>query len=376
MKTAITSIKYTALAIALAAGLAFASSGQAESQRPERTSEQRQVGAFQNIDLSGPYRVVIKAQGTPSLAMSGSPKLLAEVETRVSGDTLIVRPVNRGGMWFSFGRRHDDVVITITTAALKGLKMSGSGDVELDQVNADKLAIEASGPGDLTASGSVRELSLSSGGPGDLDLHRLAAASVNLRMSGPGDVRLSSAVTRLDGEMNGPGELAVDRLQAQSIRLIMNGPGDASLEGDVALLTAEVRGPGNLEASRLNIKNATVRSRGPGDIELATVSESLDAELRGPGSLQAVMAGKRLALNMTGPGDAEITGTVDTVNAQLSGSGDLDARHLLAGTADVVVRGPGSAVVNVKPKGDAKTAMLGRPHLLHVDRRGSSQTQQ
>jgi hypothetical protein len=72
---------------------------------------------------------------------------------------------------------------------------------------------------------------------------------------------------------------------------------------------------------------------------------------------------------MSGPGEADIDGTVDAVSAQLSGSGSLDGHGLVAGKADVAVRGPGNAVVNVK--GDAKTAMGGQARLVTIDRRGT-----
>ena len=357
-----------ALALALATGLAAAGS-QAAS-----VTEQRALAPFHAIDVSGPYDIVIRAQGKHALELRGDSKQLAEIDTRVSGDTLIVRPASRNGFSFNFGRRTEPVRITITAAMLNSLKMSGSGDVTLEQVNSDKLQLSASGPGDLHGDGSVRDLVLDSSGSGDVDLQRLKSANVKLTMSGPGDVQLSGPMSRFDGEVRGSGGLDVRRLQAQSVRIVMDGPGDVTLEGDTASLNAELKGSGALDASRLNSRNAAVRSRGPGDIELATVSGTLEAELRGAGSLEAALDGERLALVMSGPGEAHLHGKVGSVNAQLSGSGDLEARQLLTASADVVVRGPGSASVSVQEKPDPKNARPARAYVLNVDRRGARQT--
>lgn len=364
-----------AIAAALACGLAAATTSRAEAPSNAHTTEQRPVEAFQAIELSGPYRVIVKAQGKPALTLSGERSRLSEIETRVSGGTLHVRPVARhSGPYFNFGRKRDEVTITITASALHSLKMSGSGDVELDQLSTDKFTLQAEGSGDLRGSGSVRDLAVSARGSGDMDLRQLKASNINLSMAGSGDMELAGPATRADAEMRGSGDLRIERLQAQSVRVVQQGSGDVTLDGETASLSAEVGGSGGVEATTLKVGKATVRSRSSGDIELGTVSDTLDAELHGSGSLAAAMAGKRLVLNISGSGDADIKGTVDKVDARLSGSGSLEAPDLLAGKADVAVRGSGTAVVNVRSTSEAKTAMLGKPRLLTIDRRGSHQS--
>jgi hypothetical protein len=72
-------LQQTTLAIALAAGLLTTSAIQAAPA--DHVSEQRPIGAFRAIELSGPYHVMIKAQGKPALTLSGEPKQLADIET-------------------------------------------------------------------------------------------------------------------------------------------------------------------------------------------------------------------------------------------------------------------------------------------------------
>ena len=100
------------------------------------------------------------------------------------------------------------------------------------------------------------------------------------------------------------------------------------------------------------------RSRGPGDIYLSKVSETLEAEVGGPGDLTATADCKSVRLNMHGPGEVKLEGKTAALTAQLSGSGNLNARQLWAGQADVIVRGPGNAVVNVNGKAAEQSRLV------------------
>ncbi|MCC6070093.1 GIN domain-containing protein [Massilia sp. GCM10020059] len=444
-----TMLKQTSLAAAIAAGVLASPSLLAAPQDSELVTTHREIGAFRSIELSGPYRVAIKAQGRNALSMTGTRKDLAGVEAFVSGDTLVVRPVKRRGFSFSLNKVHERVTINISTPMLAKLATSGSGDVDVEQVSGERFAISLNGPGDVRASGAVRELQVNSSGSGELDLHLMRATRASLAMSGPGDVtiadisgtlsahisgsgdlegqrlRLASVaidlhgpggarlegssrelraeihgsgdleacslaveaasaqmhgpgngciagnLKKFDGQVHGSGDLSVSGLAARDVRLMLAGPGNVDLAGSTATLHADLSGSGDLDASRLAVTNATLRNRGPGAAELSNVAGTLDAELHGSGGLQATLSGKRLVLKMKGPADADISGTVDGLNAQLSGSGSLNARALVAGHADVVVSGPGNAVVNVRAKPDTRTAMLDKPRMVTIDRKGA-----
>ncbi len=414
-KNMTTVLKPALLAAAIAAGFLATQASHAEAPAAPVTL-QRTVAPFSAIELAGPYEVVVRAQGRQALTLSGEPKQLDGIETFVRGDTLVVRPVERNGFHFSWGKRRAPVVIHITASQLKSLAMSGSGDVELAQLAGERFSLKVDGPGDLQAAGAVRELTVRASGSGDLDLHRLKAANVDLDMSGPGDVRLSGVGNLLTASVSGSGDLEADELRLARLDARMRGPGGMKLSGSARELRAEVsgsgdfeacslaagaastvqRGPGSacvagnirrfdaivdgsgdLEAGELDVKRATVKARGPGGIELARVSDTLDAELHGSGGLDADLDGKRLLLKMTGPGAARLKGKVELVKARLSGSGSLDGRELTAVRADIAVTGPAHARVNLTGQDGrrAERGNAGRGQLLLVDRSGSRRTE-
>lgn len=369
-----TTLQLTALAAlvlaATATQMAFATAGAPESS-PASTrgmaTDQRQLAPFSAIELTGPYHVIIDAQGRQAVSVTGPGKELADVETVVRGDTLVVRPVRRNIVSFRFGPRREEITVHISAATLTRLATSGSGDVELAHAGGAAFAIDSSGPGDLIAGGAVGRLRLASSGSGDVDVRGLKSADADITMHGPGDVLLGEVGATLALAASGAGDFAADRVHVRSAHLRMSGPGEAALIGSADDFTVEISGSGELDAGRLAVRKAGVRDSGPGSVTLATVADTLDAELHGSGDLTAKLAGQRLRLRMDGPGDAQLDGSVAQVDAQLSGSGDLDARRLTAGHADVTVHGPGSASLRVK-EGN------GPAQLLVVDRSGTRRT--
>ena len=355
---------HTALTLTLAAAIGIGLPGVGHAAPTDSDSAQRRsVGAFSAIDVSGPYDVVVDAQGRPGLVLSGERARFDEVETVVRGGTLFVRPVSRSSIHFSFGKQQA-VTVRIGAPRLTSLSMAGSGDVVLEQADGERLTLEVSGPGDLKASGAVRELVVRASGSGDADLQHLRAGAVDLALSGPGDVHLAAIDRQLDARLSGSGDLTALALDVRSATLSLSGPGDAQLAGKAATFKAQSNGSGDIDGAGLAVVNATIKSSGPGDVELAQVGDTLEAELRGPGGLKSGISGQRLLLDVSGPGDAEISGRVALVRARLSGPGTLSGRRLVAERADIAVTGPGKATVQERGKDSHE-------RLLVVERGGS-----
>ncbi|BDT58044.1 hypothetical protein MasN3_15380 [Massilia varians] len=270
----------------LAAGFVATQASRAEAPAAPVTL-QRTVAPFSAVELSGPYEVVLRVQGRQALTLSGEHKQFDGIETFVRGDTLVVRPVERNGFHFSWGKRRAPVIIRITASQLTSLKMSGSGDVELAQLAGERFSVSVDGPGDLRAAGAVRELVVRSSGSGDLDLHRLKAADVDLDMSGPGDVRLAGIGNVLTATVSGSGDLEALDLRLARLDARMRGPGGMTVTGSARELRLEASGSGDFEACSLAAGAASTVQRGPGSACVAGDIRRFDAEVGGSGDLQA-----------------------------------------------------------------------------------------
>ena len=383
MKTA---LKLTVLAAALAAGAIAttpASFAQPQDAGAAVATERRAVTAFSAIELAGPYHVVIDAQAKPALELSGDRKQLAEIETVVRGDTLVVRPVQRNGFFFNFGKRRETVTVRIGASALKRVTVAGSGDVEIDHLKGDSFTLAGNGPGDVHASGAVRQLTVTSSGSGDLELQHLKAGDVDLTLNGPGDVELADVSGTLAVQAGGSGDLEADGLRASKVTARMRGPGNVKLSGSARELDLEMSGSGDFEGCDLRIDGgARSVQRGPGNACVAGAIRKFDGEVDGSGELavRGLQAGTA-QLRMNGPGNVALAGTVGDLNVEVAGSGDLDAAGLKTGKATVRGRGPGGvSLANVGDTLDAalygsgglKASMSGKRLLLRMNGPGDA----
>lgn len=345
-----------ALTAVTLAGLTLASAAGAAP-----VTEQRSVGAFSAVDVSGPYKVIVRAQGQQSVSLEGEAKDLAEVETVLRGNTLVVKPRQRDRInWISFNKG-ERATITIT-ANLNKVRTAATGDTRIEQVAGERFELAGEGPGNIHASGAVRDLVLVNRGPGDMRLQQLAASNVDLSADGPGDISLG----KLNGgqftaNVNGPGDVDGAAIQAAKVTARLRGPGDLRLAGSTRELRMEVDGPGDFHGCSLATQAAHVLMRGPGDACVSGAIARFEAESHGPGDLKVSgLQAPSAKVQIHGPGSIELNGSIDNLNAQVSGPGRLKGKGLTAGRAEVSVHGPGNAQLNLKEAGGTRLATYDR----------------
>jgi hypothetical protein len=174
-------------------------------------SRNYQLGAFDKIEVAGPYDVQVTTAGTPGASAKGGNSLLDETEVLVEGNTLKIRPKKKNGIRISWGK-NDKAQFTVTTAALHAAAIAGSGTITVDKVDGDfngsiggsgdlqlpsvrggAVEFAIGGSGKITAAGTAQSTSISIGGSGDVDASRLAAKTTNVAIGGHGNVRANAS---------------------------------------------------------------------------------------------------------------------------------------------------------------------------------------
>ena len=186
----------------------------AEERDPGSTvSRNYQLGAFDKIEVAGPYEVTIATGGAPGASATGGDKLLDETEVVVDGDTLKIRPKKKSGIRWLWGKR-GKAQFTVTTAVLRGAEIAGSGKVAVDKVigdfkggvagsgnlqlaavNGGAVEFEIAGSGKIGASGKAQSTKVDIAGSGDVDASGLAAKTAAVSIAGSGNVRASASDT-------------------------------------------------------------------------------------------------------------------------------------------------------------------------------------
>lgn len=117
---------------------------------------------FDNVSVSGAYRLVVRRSDQYSVKAYGAERALRELDAESPGDELHLRPDHRG--FFNFGSRDDArnrVLIVVEMPTLRQLDLSGAVQAKVSGFeNLDDLNIDQSGASHLAFAGSCRRLAL------------------------------------------------------------------------------------------------------------------------------------------------------------------------------------------------------------------------
>jgi len=197
--------------IVLITGLLFASALWIKAADDVQSGDKkvtREVGSFSEIELSVAANLYLKQGNEHSLVLEGDEEDLEDIETIVRGETLKIKHKKP----FHFGSSNR-ITIYVTMKEIDELSLGGSGKIEAETaIRADEL--------DLNVSGS-----------GDINIGELEASSVEATISGSGDIRLGGKeqVRNLDCSISGSGELHAADLKVARAELALSGSGSCKV---------------------------------------------------------------------------------------------------------------------------------------------------
>jgi hypothetical protein len=164
--------------------------------------ERRNVSGFSNISLSGAGRLLIEQTGAESLTIAADDNLLPHIKSEVHGSTLelgnkdFTRPVQPS----------KDITYKLTVKNIRRVDVSGSGSVDANGLQTERLDIAISGSGKVTASGNADDLEIRISGSGDYLGEGLKSKRADVDISGSG--RAVIAVSeKLDADVSGSGSI-------------------------------------------------------------------------------------------------------------------------------------------------------------------------
>ncbi|MCA9974056.1 MAG: DUF2807 domain-containing protein [Anaerolineales bacterium] len=183
-------------------------------------SETREVSDFSRVTLNGVGQLIIEQSGTETLEITADDNLMQYLETAVRGDTLEIG-VTEGIIFTDVA----ELTFRVTVSSLEEIELNGAGEVELSQIDTDRLTVQLSGAGSVTAAGSAADLSVTIDGAGSFDGADLASETADVTHNGAGSavVRVSE---RLDAEVNGIG--TIEYIGSPTVNESINGLGNVS----------------------------------------------------------------------------------------------------------------------------------------------------
>lgn len=236
----------SAIGIGIAASvlvLAGCSQTRAENGGPT-VQRNYQVGAFERIEVAGPYVVEVRTGSAPSVSASGPEKLIERLVVEVKGGRLMIHPRREKSMWRGWSS-NGTAKIQVTTQALRAATIAGSGGIRVDRVTGDSFE------------GSVA-------GSGDLDVESIDVQSLKLSIAGSGDVRARSGQSRTaEYSIAGSGDIDAKGVRSESAAVSVAGSGSINAE---ATGTADVSIMGSGDVVLTGGAKCSVSKAGSGDV--------------------------------------------------------------------------------------------------------------
>ncbi len=161
--------------------------------------ENRPVTAFTALDIAGGYRITVTVGTKPGLHLRGDDNILPLIESKVTQSVLRIR--NKKAI-----SPKSPVELTITTASLDGLKISGSASGKVKGVAAKGFILICTGSCRLDLSGTAEIFRVSISGSGKVRAANLKAKSVDVDISGSGRVQVMATET-LKARISGSGTI-------------------------------------------------------------------------------------------------------------------------------------------------------------------------
>jgi len=102
----------------------------------------------------------------------------------------------------------------VTMKSLKGVTLSGSGNIDVSGLVGDSLLVDLPGSGNITVTGTAESVNVSLPGSGNIYCDGLKTKSATVTLNGSGNIKVYASQS-LDANLRGSGEIRYDGNPAQ-----------------------------------------------------------------------------------------------------------------------------------------------------------------
>lgn len=207
-------------------------------------SETRQVSGFDRITLSGSGDVIVTQGMGESLTIETDDNVMQYVKAEVDGGTLNLG-FEEGINIISPSR----LVFYVGVDDLTGLRITGSGGIEAETIETDRLEAGISGSGNVW-------------------ITDLTANAIRVNISGSGEIDLAGEVVAQDVNISGSGEYLTGDICSETVSVNISGSGDATVCATERLDT-NISGSGSVNY----YGRPSINSSGSGSGEIINLGE-------------------------------------------------------------------------------------------------------
>lgn len=224
--------------------LTISLSGSCEAQVNKKSDgagnkkETREVSSFSSLELAISANVYLRQGASQKLELQGDAEDLEKIITEVSGSSLKIK--TRSGSW-NLGR----IDVYLTMQDIEALKISGSGSIKSETpVKSNNL--------ELVISGS-----------GNINIDDLAVQSISSVISGSGNINYSGSSEAGNSKLvvTGSGNINAEGLSSKDVSVTITGSGDAKVNGSSSI-NVQITGSGSVYYKGQGVIDAKVTGSG------------------------------------------------------------------------------------------------------------------
>lgn len=203
--------------------------------------ENREVSPFSKISLAVPGQLYLTQGDEYKLEIEGDEDVLDDIETTVKNGRLRIKYDKP----FRFSWNNKKVKIFVTTKEVEGLSVSGSGKIIAEN--------------DI----STEDIEFKVSGSGEIDIDNLMASRINASISGSGDVSIAgmNSAESLNMSISGSGKLHASDLKIRKADISISGSGGCSVYVSDDL-EVRVSGSGKVRYRGNPVVNANISGSG------------------------------------------------------------------------------------------------------------------
>jgi Putative auto-transporter adhesin, head GIN domain len=163
-------------------------------------TQTRSLPPFAGVDLAGANNVTMRIGARQSVTVHADSNLLGRVTTQVRAGSLVIGttpgPLSARSPMF----------VAVTVPSIDRLALSGHGNISVAGINSQSIAVDLSGSGTVSATGTTGRLDVTIGGSGTALLGGLVARDATAALSGHGTITLT-AMDSLNATVSGNGAI-------------------------------------------------------------------------------------------------------------------------------------------------------------------------
>ena len=236
----------------LATTLTVGACGRSQADPGPETTRSFPARDFDQVTLGGADDVKVLYGRDYAVSATGPQDAVEALDIRQNGSALLVTRKEDKGWKIGWDKRKSSALVTVTMPMIRSATLSGAGD----------LTVASATPEDRF------EAKLS--GSGNMAIENSRAKAVDLSLTGAGNLKARGVADTLNTHLSGSGSMDTVALPAREVTVALTGAGNITASAS-ELATGTLSGVGNVDIA--GTARCAVRKSGVGDVRCGAAKE-------------------------------------------------------------------------------------------------------